>query len=293
MSEDFFGQPKVGNKNQPKVDTNDSMSVLRNVVDVSARHRVINHVISKEIVGDSDDWVASTRENLWHYGISISEDTIKRYVHGIRNDKRSAKTISMFGKKLPNKILCTSRSGKEIMYGQMDILVDMNLTIPHLYVGLPANQIIHMIQKYSGNVCACELDKNMFKFMSDLHEELTPNKYSSKVEINNCDILEYLYKTHRKFSIFDFDLMKNVNKSVLTDIARTVSRTMLDICVVCITSCMGRSQTEEKYMYTISKHMERLFNNKGCRFKMPSYSGKYIDKKVPMRYELIVLSKEK
>jgi hypothetical protein len=286
MFEDFFGQCSVSN--------NDSMSVLRNVVDVSARHRIINQIIFEEIVGDSDDWIASTKKRLLGYGINILENTITQYVHRIRNNKRSADAISMFGKELPNKILCTSRYGKENMYSQMDILVDMNLkTTPHLYVGLPVNQIIRMVQKYNGNVCACELDKNKFKFMSNLHEELTPNKYSSKVEINNCDILEYLYKTHKKFSIFDFDFMKNVDKSILTEIARTVSRTMLDMCVVCITSCVGRSQTEKKYRDTISRYMERLFNNNGCRFKMPSYSGKYIDKKVPMRYELIVLSKEK
>ena len=259
---------------------------LKNWSDASARHQIINQVIFEEYILTCQQkrtgWANKARQRLLFYGIDIKCGTLYNYRQQLKSGIRSALTSSSFGGKLYEEL--GSRTGKEGMYKQIDLLVHLFIDNPE-YIGLPANQLLYVIRKYNGNVVACEWDKKMFEFMRNLKARFAPGSAAS---IHYGDILSYLEDTDEKFSLYDFDLMQHLYNDDLDRIASAIARTSRPISIVNIASCIGRSRTEGEYKEIMPSYIIRELSNCGCEI-IKHYSDGYSDRVTPMRYELLVV----
>jgi len=261
---------------------------LKNWIDAAARHQIINQAIFEEFVlsiwEKRKNWTARVRKRLKPYGISLAESTLKGYLAGLKSGSRSAVGTSAFGNKLFKEFGC--RSGKDGMYKQVEILEHMYIPEP-VYVGLPANQIVHIIRKYGTNTYACEIDQEMFRFMFTLKRHLASDIPATLLY---SEILDFLETTSKKFSIYDLDFMQHMKPDLVSRIASCIARTTKDLSVVSIASCIGRSSTEEDYKSIMPDKIIREIQKHNCCVKY-IYSGGYNDSVTPMRYELLVVQK--
>jgi hypothetical protein len=189
---------------------------------------------------------------------------------------------SSFGGKLYEEL--GSRVGKEGMYKQIDLLVHLFLEEPK-YIGLPANQLLYIIQKYGDDVTACEWDKKMFEFMRNIKARFAP---SSVASIHRGDIISYLEDTEESFSLFDFDLMQHLYEEDIERMAEAIARTSQSVSVVNVASCIGRARTEEEYREIMPSLLIEKLEKQGCSV-IENYSDGYADRVTPMRYELLVV----
>ena len=263
---------------------------LKNWSDPTARHQIINQIVFEEYIIFSKDktynWKAKVKRRLEFYGIYLEESTINSIRQQLKNGKRNASASSTFGGKLYKEL--GSRIGKEKMYGQIDILSYLYLKkSPNKinYIGLPANQFLYLIRKYGGNIIACELNKDMFEFMKEMKNEFAPN---SSAEVFNENIFEYLDRTNKRFSFFDFDLMKQINRNDVENIVCSVLKTSESISIVSVASCIGRKKTEKQHKEIMPKYFIEKIKEKSGNV-LECFSGGYIDKIIPMRYELFVI----
>jgi hypothetical protein len=261
---------------------------LQNWVDATARHQIINQAIFEEYIlsiwEKRADWTVQVLRRLKPYGIILSENTLRLYLRDLKSGKRDAMGTSAFGNKLFKEFGC--RSGKDNMYSQMDVLEHMCVRRP-VYVGLPANQLLHMIRKYGKYTFACEIDPEMFKFMFGLKRHFAPKIPAT---IFSSEIMAFLEKTPRKFSIYDLDFMRHANSDMIERLAACIARTTRDISVVSVASCIGRSSTEKEYRALMPKTLINALERQG-RPVSYVYSGGYRDSVTPMRYELLVVHK--
>lgn len=256
---------------------------LRNWPDANARNQIINQIIFEEHAKNYDRsiWPNVASNRLKFYGIDIAGSTLTSYKYSIISGARSAEASSSF-----KGLQLWPRVGKGIMYGQLDLMVSSFLDCPK-YVGLPANQIVHMIQKYNDHIVACEVDDNMFKFMSAVKEIFAPYSEST---ILKGDIFSYLEISNRKFSLYDFDLMKYMDDEYITKIADVISRTSERVSVINIASCVGRKIKDSQYRTIMPSLLIDQIRSKGYRI-LQNYSGGYSDRVTPMRYELLAIEK--
>lgn len=262
---------------------------LKNWSDPVVRNQIINQVVLKEYIdycrnGKSYDWKIKAKEILEYYGILLKESSIEIIRNQLKYGKRKSYASSAF--KELNKL--GSRSGKDVMYGQLEMLSHLYLK-PYNeinYVGLPANQILYMIKKY-GNVVACELNKDMYRFMSDARKLFAPN---STADIYEKDIFEYLNQTNKEFSLFDFDLMVYLNDELIERIVNVISKTAENISIANIVSCIGRKKTELQYKNIMPNLFLGKIREKGFK-TLKYFSGGYVDNVVPMKYEFFVIER--
>jgi len=261
---------------------------LKNWVDGIARHQIINQAIFEEYIlsiwEKRKNWICCAHKRLKPYGIELSDATLQQYLHALKNGTRDATGTSAFGNKLFNDFGC--RSGKEGMYKQMEILEHMCVT-RKVYVGLPANQILRMIRKYGKDTYSCEVDPEMFRFMFAIKRHFVPKIVAP---IYQSEILDFLEKTPKTFSIYDLDLMQHMKPDSVKRLAGCIARTTRSTSVVSVASCIGRSATKEEYKKLMPKRLVKEIEKQGCPVSY-TYSGKYNDSVTPMRYELLIVHK--
>jgi hypothetical protein len=271
------------------------ISSLTNWPDTKAKHQIINQVIFDKYITHyeyqyykqtrkhwpliSKCWAHSASRELLKYGIDVSPGTLRGYLRELKRGTRDATSASIFsGEGLG------PRAGKEEMYKQLELLIKLFLKDnPRHYVGLPANQVVQVINK-NDSVVACETNKEMLSFMSRMIGYFRPKGAT----VINRDIISFLNETDQKFNIFDLDLMCYLNEKRIANIASALANSMEDVSVVSLASCVGRKLKESIY----TEMMPRLLKEKLKNVKVSvdeCYSEKYCDKVVPMRYELIVI----
>lgn len=208
---------------------------------------------------------------------------MRRYVGQIVRSERDPVCASAFSEKSPGGL--AARSGKETMYGQIDLLERTFLQgIGLSYVGLPANQILSVIRKYGDSVRACERDRRMVRFMRFLKDRFFPE---SGAHVIDGDIFWYLDETEERYTVFDIDLMMYVKGSTVDQIASAVNRTAGQRAVISVASCIGRKITEAEYRTLMPS---RLIEKLKLRV-LANYSGGYCDHVAPMRYELLAVER--
>jgi hypothetical protein len=259
---------------------------LKNWVDSIARHQIINQAIFEEYIlsiwEKRKTWIRRAQKRLKPYGIELSQATLQNYLYALKSGSRDATGTSAFGNKLFNDFGC--RSGKEGMYKQMEILEHMCVS-RGIYVGLPANQLLHMIRRYGKYTHACEVDPDMFKFMFAMKRHFAPE---IAAPIYQSEILDFLEKTPKTFSIYDLDLMQHMKPDLIKRLAGCIARTTRDTSVVSVASCIGRSGTKEDYRTLMPKKLVKEIEKQGCLVSY-TYSGGYNDSVTPMRYELLIV----
>ena len=261
-------------------------SPIHNWVDRNSRHRIVNQVMFEELYNPTAGlWERRTIERLRHFGIELSEETLRNYVKQISLQQRDPVCASAFSEKSPNGL--ASRSGKEVMYGQMELFENTFLVpsgISLAYIGLPANQILCVIKKYGGRVWACERDPKMLRFMLFLKTKFFPD---SAAHLISGDMFGFLAETEERFTVFDIDLMMYMREPIVDKLAALIHRTAGQRAVICVASCIGRKITEDEYKELMPS---RLLEKLDLKI-LANYSGGYCDHVAPMRYELVVVER--
>jgi hypothetical protein len=260
-------------------------------IDGNTAKSIVNAVIFECVYRCGKTWATSAKTWLKEYGIELSIGALKSIARELKNGKRNAKAASAFKDSL------ASRSGKDLMYAEFDVISqlyhDKENSITK-YVGLPANQILNAIRKYD-TVVACEKnprnDLNMLRLMESIVANFAPK---STVEIVNADFAKYLLETDRKFSMYDADLMCLASKAgFLGDLGKGIARTMEDFATICVVTCGGRHISDNIYMELMPSELICQIKNNIDVNVVYSKSGGYNDGITPMRYEILVIYKEK
>ena len=161
------------------------------------------------------------------------------------------------------------------------------------YVGLPANQIMHVAQKF-GNIVACEKNPHNDRFMHDLMNNIV-NAFSleKSVKIVNEELTEYLQHCDEQFTIYDADLMTYANKPGLIDaLGNGISRTMGDFAVICVVTCSGRHITDEEYKSIMPVELVESISKRVPIDIVYLNSDRYQDSVTPMRYEILAVRRK-
>lgn len=244
-------------------------SPLKNWKDRASRNQIINQIIIEEY--PKKNWRLRAKQRLEEYGIYLTKNTITNHKKALKNGTRNPLCPSIFSGAM------NSRFEKELVYSQVYVLEEIFVGMDS-YIGLPANQIIGIANRYKFAV-ACEKNTTTYNNMVEIK-----NNFDLNIEIKNEDIIEFLEKSNHKFSRFDFDLMEHLSASRIEQIACSVNKTSTDRSIVNIISCSGRSITDEEY-----KYIPIIFKNKLDLNIKYHISGKYQDAQTPMRYEIFVL----
>jgi hypothetical protein len=242
------------------------------------------------LLSNEQHWENKAAERLANFGIILSPQTILMNRKKIRSGERDPSCVANFSGKISDGEVYTSRYGKDGMYKQLKMMIDLFiLNKDKSYVGLPANQILSAIKEYGSNVVACDKNEGMVQFMVMLQRHFgIPGKYAT---ILNQDIFEYLESTDKKFSVFDFDLMCHITADNLIDkLASSVLKTAKDRCVVNIATTIGRKINEFTYRFMMPNDF--INKIKGHMNVVHHYSDGYNDRIIPMRYEIFVLERK-
>ena len=266
---------EIERKFTPKID---------NFICYNTHLRIINQIIYEECFRtNGNKWVAYASARLIkEFGIYRADDTLERMLRNIRNGSRLGVALSSFANKM------TSRYEKDVMYSKVEMLIHEHLGDDLSYIGLPANQIVSLIQKYS-NIWAYEVNKDTFKFMAFLNKVM-----DKKAIVINDDIFSFIdlpcpEDKSNMFNIFDFDLMCALNENIIDKIINMLNVSAKKTSIVSIISIGGRHISSKEYnnlMPILYRKINKFFNIKTL------YSGRYKDLKFPMRYELFVLDRK-
>lgn len=252
-------------------------SPITNWIDRNARNRIINQFIFEELYKDTPTWTQKVQERLKFYNIEISADTLHRYAKDLK-DIREPVCASAFNNSTNG---LSARVGKEVMYGQFDMLVKLFIN-EIKYIGLPANQILSIARKYK-NIVACERDFEMYKFMSFLKQ----NFADQQIEIINSDLFKYFDSTDKKFNVFDIDLMLVMTEELVDKLYTSIINHCEVPSVVNIVSCVGRKISDIEYEIRTTR-LIRLLKSR----MLHHYSGRYCDHVIPMRFEMFVIGEQ-
>lgn len=262
-----------------------SPPTINNFTCYNSHLRLVNYIIYQEYINakreNRNDWALNASNKLKEYGIERTPTTLISTFASIRNGTRSPIASSGFAN-------IQSRYEKDAMYARLEIYIHEYL-YETFYVGLPANQLIDVVKKYD-NVVACERDEVMFNFMIDL------NKYiiEKDIEIENDNVFNYLNSTSKKFNVFDLDLMEAVNEERIINIADGIKRTAMDIAIVLLVSIGGRHISIAEYKNLMPKRLIDELEKDGLwKVINNPFSGKYKDVIIPMRYEILVIEKQR
>lgn len=256
---------------------------------INSQLRLINFIIYYEYIqakrDKRTDWADRAAAFLWdNYAIERSPGTLISMFASIKNKTRNAISASYFAGDLEPK----ARYGKDLMYARLDVYIHEVLkNSRRYYVGLPANQLIYVSNKYN-SIVACERDAKMFEFMTDL------NKYvinDSRVAVEHTDIISYLETTDKKFNVFDLDLMEALTPSKIEQIANAIVRTAMDPAIVFVVSMGGRHITKKEYERLMPVLLETKLESGGWKIRGEPYSGRYKDFVMPMRVEILTLDR--
>lgn len=266
------------------------------VICPNTRHRIINQVMYEEfiyaLIKKELHWEIKASERLSNFGILLSPQTLLMNRKKIQSGERDPACIANFSGNISDGEVYTSRYGKDGMYKQLKMMVDLFTNVSErVYIGLPANQILSVIKEYGyRNVVACDKNEGMVSFMFNIQRYFgSPGKFATTL---NQDIFEYLETTERKFSVYDFDLMCHITAENLVDkLASSVMKTSMDRCVVNIATTIGRKIDELTYRLIMPNDFMNAIKDK--MNVIHHYSDGYNDRIIPMRYEMFVLDRKK
>lgn len=248
------------------------------IVDRNAAGRVINAVILNHY-RNGKNWEYAASDELKQFGIHISPSQLKKYFYDLKRERRDARAASCFNGKI------VSRSEKDGMYREVDALASYFLAKPISYVGLPANQLVHVSRKYD-SVVACERNTHMLTAMRNWAQDLVPRK---NAEVVSTDIVEYLQTTDKKFSLFDIDLMTYINQDDLVSrLVAGIVNSAEDTAIVCLVTCVGRKISQDEYDAIMPHDFTHELECCGKTI-IHHQPGGYVDQVVPMRYEILVV----
>lgn len=264
---------------------------LRNWPDQRARHQIINAVIYHEKYTAYKErrrnWAVSAQKHLTKWGINISTARLNQIDRALRNGERAYMSASAFrGSDIK------PRGDKDVMYAGMYMVENCILDGKH-YIGLAADQILSVASRYD-TVTICERDPEMVAFMLFLKRTYMPQK---PIALHHCDIFEFLNKTDKKFSVYDFDLMCYATPELASSIANAVTKTSEDMSVVNTVTCIGRKITRKKYRQIMPEKLigaiEGVNGWEANKIEPPDKYGKSRDSAMPMRYELLFVQKSR
>lgn len=254
--------------------------------------RIVNFSIYNEYVKAKregrKDW--ADRASRWlcdKHGIVRTPGTLIGMLASIRNGSRAAISASGF---IGDDLDPQSRYEKDAMYARFEVYIHEFLHgIPTYYVGLPANQLVSVAQKYNSTV-ACEREPSMAIFMRDLNRFVVKNV---NVRVEPVDIFDYLSVTKNKFNVYDLDLMEALNAGRVEYISSLIKRTALDRAVIVLVSVGGRHITKKEYDQLMpSKFVENIEENHEWKIiNSAPFCGRYKDIKMPMRFVVLVIEK--
>lgn len=265
------------------------------VICPNTRHRIINQVMYEEfiysVINKSPRWEDKAAERLANFGIILSPQTILMNRKKIISGQRDPSCVSNFSGNVSGDEVYTSRYGKDGMYKQLKMMIDLFIPVEERsYIGLPANQILSTVREYGyKNVVACDKSEGMVFFMMGLQRYFgNPQKIAP---VYNKDIFEYLKQTDRTFSIFDFDLMCHAtSENLISNLAETVIRTSKGRSVVNIATTIGRKIDELTYRLIMpNDFIEKIADKMTV---VHHYRDGYNDRIIPMRYEMFVLERK-
>lgn len=252
--------------------------------------RIVNFSIYSEFVKAKregrKDW--ADRASKWlceKHGIVRTPGTLIGMLASIRNRSRSAISASGF---IGDDLDPQSRYEKDIFYGKLEVYVHEFLCdFDKHYVGLPANQLMYVAQKYD-TVVACERDQNMAYFIRDLNRFIIKK---SNVVVENSDIFDYLMATEKKFNVYDLDLMTHLTEAKIKNIVKSIKRTAAKRAVVALVSIGGRHITIKEYKTLMPEIFinEMEYEDEWC--VVGNFSGKYKDIKMPMFWEIFTIER--
>jgi transcriptional regulator with XRE-family HTH domain len=286
--EELFPKP-IEIKVQTPVQIRSRGVMINNWNDENLKLRIVNEIIYEELYNDKKNWTYRAQQRLLlQYSISMTEKGLYASLMNIKNGSRSPVTASAFRKSDD----LHPRAEKEKVYAGFYTLEHEHLTnkkISSKYIGLPANQVLSTIKKYGEDAVICEIDNNMFKFMSFLKNYFHP---SGNIDLSNMDIFDYLEKTDKKFNVFDFDLMCCINKAGLVDgIVNGIVNKSEATSIMALTTCVGRGIKIEEHNISVLLLCEKL-KSSGIEIVSHIREG-YHDSNSPMRSELFVLKRVK
>jgi hypothetical protein len=266
------------------------------VICPNTRHRIINQVIYEEFIKSLltrvINWEDKAAERLSCFGINISPVTLFLYSKDLKAGRRDPSSIANFSGQVEGGEIYTSRYGKDSMYKQLKMMVNLWLKKKDWkYIGLPANQILSITKEYGQNniAYACEKNSSMAEFMFILQRHFAP--IDCRAAIIKSDILECLQITPHKFSIYDFDFMCHISaENLINNLVDGVSRTSMNKCIVNIATTIGRKISEEDYKKLMPKEFIRGISK--TMNVVNHYSDGYNDRIMPMRYELFMLERK-
>lgn len=210
-----------------------------NFIDCNAADQIVNAIIFQECGRHNTlkDWAMAVQSQIRDYNITLGISRIMEIIRDLKRGQRRYDASTIFKGKV------AARSGKDKMYAEFDAMVRLaHQGIAPRYVGLPANQVLSVHQRY-GSVVACERDKKTRAMMERMVGCFQPD---ADINIMAKDILDYLSYTRKKFTVYDFDLMCGMSRILAEKLARRIYNTMGEIAVVCIVSCVGRKNISIK-----------------------------------------------
>lgn len=264
---------------------------LNNFVCSNTYLRLVNQTIYEEYVFEKwnktkNIWAKKARSRLKKtYGINVSLNTLTNNLLKIKKKERNPIAASCFiSDKYEGK--SSSRYEKDMMHSQMDILRHQFIFEKTNYIGLPANQIVSVSNKYD-YIVACEKNFLMAQFMSDMNKYISKN---NNLVVKNLDIFEYIKDNEKYFNIFELDLMTYVNMDLINKIVNCLNKASMNRSLVAITTIGGRKITINEYRRIMPSKLVSALSNNFTVINKP-FSGKYKDHKMPMMYELFVIER--
>ena len=242
----------------------------------------INQIIVEDILANNSyRWTSSAIQRLKSLGVTQTprgRELTQNYLLAQKYKLTRGLEPLFLPTLLHNKL--GLRIEKDRVYSITWSHVDMYLNPPLKYCGLAATNI-GVISKKVDSLTCCE--KN--RAAADLLKKIRNILLSDAVEqilIKQVDILKHLSTTDNKYNILDLDLMCHLN---VEKTATAIKKSAENKTVVALTTSIGRNTTWEIY----KKKRQQLKNMLEEEFEVLMAGGKYLERKIPMAYEHIVL----
>lgn len=241
-------------------------------------------------------------------GTPLRQDYLKYRLKQLKSGERPLLLPSILRGK------ASTRHYKDLMYAELGRLVDCFIGSGRTYCGLPAMQLHHLPDWLTPGVkdfaLGCEVDEVIYKWIRDVHTIVLerPTDYpwiipediecvsDHRTGLLHTDIFSYLAFLYEKketniYNVIDLDLMVTINSVRNLDfIAQALYRIMRPTSIINITTAVGRSISDLEYEAIMPHTFEILLRDAGFD-RVKSFSGRYLDRRIPMRYEHIILIK--
>jgi hypothetical protein len=285
-----------------------------------ATDQFINYVVADECIyaarsGEQFDSQRIKDRLASNYGITttrkgspIRSDYLPYILQRLRQGTRPPLLPSILKGK------ATSRYYKDMMYAELGRLADCYLGKRRRYCGLPATRLHYLpywlTASWDSFALGCETDQVTYEWMRDFHtivlerEDNPVWEYPQEVSITgdiqvaalHTDIFQYFQylvdnRYKNLYNIIDLDLMISIKS--LTNfnfIAEALRQIAEPISIVNITTSVGRSISDAEYEGIMPADFIQALRSAGF-YGVKVFSGRYLDRKMPMRYEHLLLIK--